>query len=122
MFGATAAPASVSTRYLTPAVLGTALSTTQGAHVVMPMAGTIQCLYVTHDTAISGSNMTYTVQVNDVDVAAVVTINTTLTAGNVTGLSVAFAAGSKVSIKCVESGTTAQAALNARATIGGIWS
>jgi hypothetical protein len=62
--------------------------------------------------------MTYTVQVNDADIAVSCAINTTLLAANATGLSVAVAAGSKVSIKAVESGTTAQAALNARVSLG----
>jgi hypothetical protein len=65
--------------------------------------------------------MTYTVQINDVDVAVSCQIASAGTAANATGLSVSCAAGAKVSIKAVESSTTTQAAMNARVSLMVTW-
>jgi hypothetical protein len=99
-------------------VLGTILSTTAGSHIPAPLPFTINSLYITADAAISGSTVTFTVQVGDVDIAVTCVLASGGTAISVTGLSVAVAAGAKVSIKAVESGTTAQTAWHCRATLG----
>jgi hypothetical protein len=118
-WGATAAPASTSARYLTPAVLGSILTTTAGSHIVAPAAFTINTLYVTADAAIAGANVVFIVQINDVDSATVTcTMATTTTAASVTGLNIAVSAGQKLSVKATASATTAQAAWHCRAVLG----
>jgi hypothetical protein len=73
---------------------------------------------ITCDAAISGSTVVFTLMVDDVAVAVACTLASGGTAINVTGLSVSVPARSKLSIRAVESGTTAQTAWHCRACLG----
>ena len=84
--------------------------------VVADEAGTFTSFRIHHDVALSTDSVTYTVRINQANTAAAITVNSGATSGTWTG-SVAYAAGDRISIKMVQSGTEASANMCPRATL-----
>lgn len=75
---------------------------------VVPFAVDVTSFYVEIDVAPgSGKSWTFKVRKNGADTGATVTISNTSTSGTYTGSAVSFAAGDKISISSVPSGTPA---------------
>lgn len=109
IFCTVAIPSNSATRYSTCHDLGSGqagwtASEPQGS--ILNVAGTIASLYVDLGGTApgSGKSWTVTVRVNGVDSALAVTISNAATTGSATA-SISIAAGDRVTLKCVPSGT-----------------
>lgn len=117
-YQATAGAASASTEFLVGSGLG--YSVTEADSVItIGTAFHATAMYITHGTAVVDT-IAYTFRVNAADSALTCTMASNGTAVNVTGQSVALAAGDKITLKSIQSSNTVQAGLRPRITIVGV--
>ncbi len=112
-----AAPAIASARYMV--CTGGAVSATEAQGQWLVGADcTLTYLRVRANAALATNSVTVMVRKNGVNTALTVTLAGAGTSGAITGQSVAFAAGDRVSLSLTQSSTEAQAAWNFRAVVG----
>jgi hypothetical protein len=118
LWGATAAQASISDFFLEALEVGAASITVEArSQLTYSSACTLNKLYVTHIVA-NVDTFQYTVRINGVDTGITCQMASNGTSANNTANSAAVSAGDKVSLKTVQSSTTAGAAMRPRASIG----
>lgn len=89
----------------------------QSSVVVMPFACTVAAMYTFHFTPLTPDTLTYTLRKNGVDTTVTYTVAGGGTSQSITGQALSVAAGDRLSMKVVQSSTTAQAALGSITTL-----
>ena len=85
--------------------------------VVVPFACTVVAMYTFHFTPLTPDTLTYTLRKNGVDTTVTYTVAGGGTSQSITGQALSVAAGDRLSMKVVQSSTTAQAALGSITTL-----
>ena len=107
VFGNDSVGSDASARFLDPGYGNNATAPTAAISVIAPRAGTLRNMFVRHHAATSSaSTVTYTAQVNGVDVPLAVTLpaNAVRTVSDV-GRTVPVAQGDRITVKVTKSGT-----------------
>lgn len=112
------APATAAVRFVDFGnVRDTPQAAEQSSAMVMPTAGTITKMFANHFNALSTDSITYTLRLNGADTAITCVVAATTTQANDVAHTVAYAAGDRLSVKCVQSSTQAGATLGASVSL-----
>jgi hypothetical protein len=117
VFGAGSLASSTTTRYLFPGYDDT-LGQTSAVQIVAPYTGTLRNLYVRHNvTAGNGNPLVYTVRINGVASALLVSLASTSLQGFNVVNSVAVVAGDRIDIEVTKAASVASSPTDITATI-----
>lgn len=116
-WGASGPPGVVGLRFLQNNFAVMTATENNGVAVVA-RAFTLHSLYVQQGAALAVADVTFTVRINGVNTAATVTILAGATSGNITGLSIAVAAGDRLTIGASATTNEGSAAYALRVGIG----
>jgi hypothetical protein len=98
---------------------GGVLGTVEGvSQQPAPVTGTFKTMYIAHLVATVTDTMAYTLRINGVDTSITATMASSGSAVNDTAHTAAFVAGDLISIKAIQSGSTASTTVRMRATLG----
>jgi hypothetical protein len=118
MFGNDNISPSTTTRYLSPGAQKRIATTTQVGRMIVPRSGTIRSLFVRHNSpAGNGNTIVYTIMVNGVATALMVTLASTAMAGSDIVNNALVVAGDEVEVRATKALNIGSGALEVIATM-----